>query len=122
MSTEASVLIRDIYPSICENLLEIRGQIEQQVLEEAKKSQDVSSTYFEASTKAHQIVSNGFSRFEQEAHRLYQSSPWSEIANMFLTTSKSQFFFCTLGLRGQVEKIITGKSTEESKETNDWVW
>ncbi len=122
MSSVPSVSIREVYPSTCEKLLDLREQIKEQVLREAKKSQNVSYTSLQASEKAKELVSTGFSHLEWEVHLLYQSPPWSDIASMFLKTSKKQFFFCTLGLLGRVEKIITGKTIEESKETDEWVF
>lgn len=122
MTTQANTTIREVYEPTCRQLVEIRNKIAEDVLDEARKSQDVQLSYHEASTKAEEMASKGFDRFELEVKREFQKPPASDIANMFLTKAKSHFFFSSMELFGSVVQIITGKSSTESSGEEDLDW
>ncbi|MGE0198605.1 MAG: hypothetical protein AB7N99_01150 [Simkaniaceae bacterium] len=122
MTTHSSLTIREIYEPTCRQLLEIRDKVAQEVLEEARKSQDVQLSYHEASMKAENMVAKGFNRFEVEVKQAFQRSPASDIATMFLGKAKSHFFFSSMELFGTVIHIITGKKGAESSSEAELEW
>jgi len=122
MSTSPVITARDIYTPTCTQLLEIQEKVAQKVREEAKKSQDVTLSFREASEKAEALVKQGFEQFESEVKQLFQSPPWSDIADMFLKTSRNRFFYSSLELLGEVEIIIIDKPVVEPNQNNDWEW
>lgn len=122
MPIDSTITARDVFASTCGELLEIREKLAKEILEEAQKIHDVALSRHEASKRAEVLVKKGFKKFKSEVKQLFQVPPWSDIANMFLKTSKSKFFYSSLELLGEVERIIIGKPITESNEDGDWDW
>lgn len=114
----------EIYVAVSDKLLGVRDTIAQKVKNQAKLNMNVTLSSSDVTSKAYELISEGYREFGDEATRLFQTPPWSEFAIMILTAFKSKYFFSSSLLLGEVMDLLAGKSppSNEANSGLEWDW